>query len=162
MGHREIESWKRHAGISTAACKYRSGSNTNSTLLVCLDSSTAYPLGGQHRSHILLWRRTGHDTQYNTKLLYRQLREILLDTLQACKLLNNSPYEFPIELETFGEVIISICYRLLLFRSIDEALCQLDSQSAVHIGVLIFVMTIFLHRNRRQVVDFSLITHCLR
>ena len=88
------------------------------------------------------------------------LLHILLDIMSVCSLFNNLPKD-TLDLETFQEIKISLCYRLLRFRSLDETRQQSDIQTAYHLGFVIFMMTTFLQHDRRRIIDFKLIPLCL-
>jgi len=88
--------------------------------------------------------------------------QILLDAMGLCALFNNDLHNCTLDLETFQEIVISLCYSLLRFRSLNDSKQQSDMQAAYHIGLTIFMMTVFLQYDRRRILDYNLIPLCLR
>lgn len=57
---------------------------------------------------------------------------------------------------------MSVCYRLLKFRSLDESRKLCDLQTIYHVGLLLFMMTTFLQFNRHRIMNHKLLSLCLR
>lgn len=93
-------------------------------------------------------------------ILDSHLHQILLDTMNICSLFNNLQ-KHTIDLETFQEIKISLCYRLLRFRSLHEIRLRSDIQTAYHLGLIILMMTTFLQHDSRRIMTFNLIPLCL-
>lgn len=89
------------------------------------------------------------------------LRGTLLDIMSISSLFN-SLGDKTVDYMTFLEILISLCYRLLLFRSLSDASTRCDVQAGYHIGLTIFTMTLFLQSDRRRMINYSLIPVCLR
>ncbi|KAJ6109982.1 hypothetical protein N7486_002217 [Penicillium sp. IBT 16267x] len=89
------------------------------------------------------------------------LWHILLDTMYICSLFND-PGRKTVDYMIFLEVLISICYRLLKFRSLRDASTLFDKQSAHHIGLITFMMTMFLQNDRCRLINYSLVPICLK
>ena len=90
------------------------------------------------------------------------LHQVLLDVMSVCSLFNKNLHDRTLNLQTFQEITISLCYRLLRFRSLNDIRQQSDIEAAYHVGLIIFMMTTFLQYDRRRIVDFKLIPLCLR
>jgi hypothetical protein len=84
-------------------------------------------------------------------LLESCLHGILVDMMGVALLFNNGA---KIDLETLQEMILSLGYRLIQFKSSKERrLWQLHD--SYHLGLTIFTMTVFLHSGRRQILDYG-------
>jgi hypothetical protein len=59
-----------------------------------------------------------------------------------CRLLNEHLEEKPLDIIEFQEALISICYRLLYFRTLKESRSRHDIQSAYHIGLMMFMVSV--------------------
>ncbi|KAJ5805923.1 uncharacterized protein N7503_003525 [Penicillium pulvis] len=89
------------------------------------------------------------------------LQDILSDAMSVCSLFNeigSKSFNYIV----FLEVLISLCCRLLKFRSLHDANTLLDSQSAHHIGLITFMMTLFLQNDRCRLINYSLVPVCLK
>ncbi|KAI5461788.1 hypothetical protein BGZ63DRAFT_424645 [Mariannaea sp. PMI_226] len=89
------------------------------------------------------------------------LHEALLDIISACLVFNNTSCARDVDLITFQEMLMSICFRLLRFRSLDDPNQTSDVQSAYHVGLTIFMVTIFLQYDRRRIMNHGLISKSL-
>ena len=90
-----------------------------------------------------------------------ELFEVLVDVTALCHLFNGDLRPGSVDLVTYQEIVISICYRLLRFRSLAESNRLLDEHSVLHLGLTLFVMTIFLHHGSRKVLSFKLVPQIL-
>ncbi|KAF4465537.1 hypothetical protein FALBO_7621 [Fusarium albosuccineum] len=90
------------------------------------------------------------------------LQDILSDSMGICRLYNKHMTEQPLTLDEFQEVLVSICYRLLWFRTLDESRQKSDIQSAYHIGLVVFMMSIFLQDKQRRMIKYGLMAVCVR
>lgn len=88
------------------------------------------------------------------------LHDIFLDVMSMCSLFNQLGSK-TVDYMIFLEALISLCYRLLKFRSMSNASTLCDGQSAYHIGLTIFMMTMFLQYDRRRLINYSLVPVCL-
>ncbi|KAL9112692.1 MAG: hypothetical protein Q9227_002995 [Pyrenula ochraceoflavens] len=95
-----------------------------------------------------------------------RMDQYLLETLSGvgifCSLLNGNLQNRTLDLVTFQDMVMSLCYRLLKFRSLNESRQRIDQDSPYHIGLIILMMTIFLKYGNRQIVQYKLIPLCLR
>ncbi|KAJ5184276.1 hypothetical protein N7492_001892 [Penicillium capsulatum] len=87
---------------------------------------------------------------------------IYSDVMRICVLLNRAPREPVLEMMVFEEILVSVCYRLLRFRSLNQSQQRADVQSAYHLGLINFMMTTFLQCNRHRILNNRLISTCLR
>ncbi|KAL6401646.1 hypothetical protein AUP68_15523 [Ilyonectria robusta] len=96
------------------------------------------------------------------KGLNPQLHEILLDVLGSSSLFNNRVRVHAVDLLTYQEMLVSICYRLIRFHPLDEPRLESDVEAIYHTGLTIFMMTIFLQYDRRRIMDHELASFCFR
>ena len=80
--------------------------------------------------------------------------------MEVCALLNERTVT--LDLKAFLEIMISICYRLLRYRSLNDVERPCDSDAAYHMGLIIFMMTTFLHHKHHQIMDYKLVTLCFK
>lgn len=90
------------------------------------------------------------------------LQDVLFDIMGTCSLFNDHLKEQPLGLYDFQEVLVSVCYRLLRFRTLAESKQKSDIQSAYHIGLIIFMISIFLQNNQGRMVKHGLIVNYVR
>lgn len=90
------------------------------------------------------------------KTVGSSLGDVYVDVMALCHLLNHDIKPRSIDLLTYQEIILSIFYRLLRFRSLNDARDSFDKQTITHVGLVLFVMTIFLHHGTRSIIDFQL------
>lgn len=86
------------------------------------------------------------------------LQEASFDAMGLCRLFNKHMDEKPLNLLEFQEVLISICYRLLRFCTIGESRLKHDIQSAYHIGLSLFMISIYFHNKQDRMARPGLIT----
>ncbi|KAH8703375.1 hypothetical protein BGW36DRAFT_369254 [Talaromyces proteolyticus] len=103
---------------------------------------------------------TSQPARYNQ--LYPSLQGIFSDVISFCRLLNAKTHNLVIDFLTFEEVLVSICYRLLNFRSLNESRKYSDVQNIYHVGLIVFMMTTFLQFNRHRIMNHRLLSLCLR
>lgn len=115
-----------------------------------------------------LLRAQGLPTDPNSGARYTQqenlnpyIREIIVDAMGICSLFNDIGNK-TVDYIVFLEVLTSLCYRLLKFRSLRHAITRLDKQSAHHIGLIIFMMTLFLQNDRRRLINYNLVSIYLK
>lgn len=89
------------------------------------------------------------------------LEDIFLDAMDICSLFNQLGGK-TVDYTIFLEVLISLCYRLLRFRSLHDANILADNQSAYHIGLVVFMMSLFLQNDRCRLINYILIPTCLK
>lgn len=90
------------------------------------------------------------------------LHDILSDVMGICSLLNYNACNCVLDHLIFEEIIASIFYRLLRFRSLNDSRLYSDIQTVYHVGLIIFMMTTFLQFNNQRIIDHSLLSQCLR
>ncbi|GAD98560.1 hypothetical protein FG04937.1 [Paecilomyces variotii No. 5] len=67
----------------------------------------------------------------------------------------NCPSRPILDLLGFEELFISTCYRLLRFMPIMDPTGQINSQTACHLGLLIFTVTTFFQLGQNRMIDFK-------
>ncbi|KAF5245621.1 hypothetical protein FANTH_7257 [Fusarium anthophilum] len=85
------------------------------------------------------------------------LQEALSDAMGLCRLLNKHQDEKPLDLLEFQEVLVSICYRLLQFRTIAESRLKQGIQSRYQIGLSLFMMSIYFNNKQDRMARPGLI-----
>jgi hypothetical protein len=86
------------------------------------------------------------------------LRDILLDALDIAAVLNDPVGDGHLGLITFQEILVSICSRLIHFRPLKSDMPLSLVESAYHIGLVIYTMSLFLQHDRRRIMDYDLVT----
>lgn len=94
--------------------------------------------------------------------LARPLHRVLTEVMCICSLFNSHRNDFTIDLVTFQELIISLSCRLLRYRTLKESRQKSDLQSAYHLGLVLFIMTTFLQHEMRRILEYNLISFCLK
>jgi hypothetical protein len=90
------------------------------------------------------------------------LYEILVDVRCLTSLLNTISPGLILDTNSFLEIIISICSRLIRYHPLQDYK-QISSQDAVyHTGLTIFMMTSFLQLDGRQILRYDLVTKRLK
>lgn len=90
------------------------------------------------------------------------LHDILIDAMGVSMLFNKHLDRRPLDLFGYQEALLSIFYRLLRFRSLQEVRFKPDLQSAHHIGMAVFMMTIFLCFDQRRIIKYELVSPCMK
>lgn len=91
-----------------------------------------------------------------------ELYDVLLDALSLGLLFNQDLEAGSIGLHSFQEILVSICYRLLRIRPLDEPRLEFPLDSEYHIGLVLFIITIFLQYDNRRVLNCTLVLDCLK
>ncbi|KAE8370606.1 hypothetical protein BDV27DRAFT_35461 [Aspergillus caelatus] len=87
--------------------------------------------------------------------LHPYLNTICSDIMYLCCLLNCDPRRPILDFLGFEETFVSICYRLLQFIPMQDSACQIDTQTACHLGLLMFTMATFFQVGQKQIIDFK-------
>lgn len=85
------------------------------------------------------------------------LQGAFCDAMGLCRLLNKHQDEKPLDLVEFQEVLVSTCYRLLQFRTVEESSLKQDTQSTYHIGLCLFMMSVSFNNTQDRVARRGLI-----
>ncbi|CVL00695.1 uncharacterized protein FMAN_10039 [Fusarium mangiferae] len=118
-----------------------------------------------HRDHIHHVKRSlafkGFNLQQDSAAysgrLDSTLQEAFCDVIGLCRLLNEHQDEKPLDLLEFQEVLVSICYRLLQFRTIGQSRLKQDTQSTYHIGLCLFMMSVYFNNTQDRIARRGLI-----
>nr|RBQ97276.1 hypothetical protein FVER53263_20142 [Fusarium verticillioides] len=118
-----------------------------------------------HRDHICHLKRNlaykGFTLQQDSAAYFSRLdptlQEAFSDAMGLCRLLNKHADEKPLDLLEFQEVLVSICYRLLQFRTIGETRSKKDTQSTYHIGLSLFMMSIYFNNKQDRMARPGLV-----
>lgn len=86
------------------------------------------------------------------------LREILLDVTSLTSLINSIPADQTLDVNTFQEMVISICSRLIRFHPLLSSKGESDIEAAYHIGLTVFMMTLFLQHDGRRILRYELVS----
>lgn len=87
------------------------------------------------------------------------LQDVLVDMLCAKTLFNDLPSTKKVDLYLFQEILVSYCYRLLAIpHSHDPP--RIDD--AYHVGLMIFLMSLFLHVGSQRFMEYDNLTRRLR
>jgi hypothetical protein len=88
---------------------------------------------------------------------------ILVDVFDVCILFNDPDKRFfEVDLVSYHEVVISLTYRLLALDYIHRRPLVPSSEAVYQLGLLTFIMILFLQYGRRRLYRFSMITKLLK
>lgn len=90
------------------------------------------------------------------------IREAFSNLMRVCDLFNQHIDKKPLDLVEFQEILVSVCYRLLSFRTLNESRLSKDIDSAYSIGLLIFIMSIFWNNHQSRLAKPGLIAACVK
>ena len=90
------------------------------------------------------------------------LYEILLDVKSLTSLFNNILADLTIDLNTFHEMLVSICCRLIRFHPLQSPRQESNIDAVYHIGLTVFMITLFLQYGGRQTSPYELVSLRLR
>ncbi|KAF5644140.1 short chain dehydrogenase reductase [Fusarium sp. NRRL 25303] len=118
-----------------------------------------------HRNHIHHVKRSlaykGFNLQPESDAYSGQLdstlQEAFSDAMGLCRLLNKHQDAKPLDLLEFQEVLVSICYRLLQFRTIGQSRLKQDTQSTYHIGLCLFMTSVYFNNTQDRIARQGLI-----
>lgn len=102
---------------------------------------------------------TSPPARYNLSIC---LQDIFSDVMSFCSLLNTGTSTLVLDFLSFEEVLMSVFYRLLNFRSLNESRKCSDLQAIYHVGLIVFMMTTFLQFNRHKIMNHRLLSLCIR
>ncbi|KAF5979004.1 hypothetical protein FBULB1_5905 [Fusarium bulbicola] len=102
------------------------------------------------------------DSAADSNQLDPALQEAFSDAMGLCRLLNKHQDEKPLDLLEFQEVLVSICYRLLQFRAIAESRLKQGIQSRYHIGLSLFMMSIYFNNTQDRIARRGLIKNFVK
>ncbi|RGP75148.1 hypothetical protein FLONG3_5832 [Fusarium longipes] len=100
--------------------------------------------------------------QFQPSQLHGVLEQSFSDIMGICNLFNKHVDKKPLDLIEFQEIIISICYRLLQFRTLDESRLKQDVESSYHIALILFIMSIFWNNHQNRLAKPGLIAACIK
>jgi hypothetical protein len=90
------------------------------------------------------------------------LRNVLRDASHFAALLNKDPINLKIDPDTFHEIVVSLSYRLLHFRQLRGYTFATHEDDAYHLGLLMFVMTVFLQFDPSRILYFESVSLSLK
>ncbi|KAH7182594.1 uncharacterized protein B0J16DRAFT_343928 [Fusarium flagelliforme] len=94
--------------------------------------------------------------------LNETLKGAFSDLMGVCNLFNKHIDKKPLDVIEFQEILLSVCYRLMGFRTLDEARLIHDVDSAYHIGLLVFLLSTFWNNHQNRLAKPGLIAACIR
>jgi hypothetical protein len=90
------------------------------------------------------------------------LQGILEDVMGMAVLFNSLPAGQTLDLGTFLEMVTSICCRLVRFRPLQSTKFEPKKDAAYHIGLTVFMTTLFLQWDSRRIQEYDSISRRLR
>lgn len=91
------------------------------------------------------------------------LHGVLIDAISFSNLLDVTPKSREIDLYTFSDLLHSMCYRLIRLHPLDSATLLGGEEDAYHIGLTLFVMTLFMQYDHKRILRCDLVsTRCQR
>ena len=91
-----------------------------------------------------------------------RLHDVLSDLMGLCWFVNHHPQQPQFAFLLFEEIFVSVCYRLLQFRTLNESRIQRDSQTEYHLGLLLFMVGSCFQMKGKRIVDFRLVSMCFK
>jgi hypothetical protein len=89
------------------------------------------------------------------------LRDIWMDIMTASLIFNRLAEAGTLDITTYHEITMSLAYRLLRFRTLGDAKLLLDEQSAHHMSLVVFMMTVFMQHTHSRILKLHLAVECL-
>ena len=86
-----------------------------------------------------------------------RLHSIWYDCLKVSKLFK-PPLSHHLNVWTFQEIELSICYRILSFRPLNSDSVICTTSAACYIGIVQFMCTMFLQYDPRRMINFPLVS----
>lgn len=86
------------------------------------------------------------------------LYKILLDVASVSSLFNDSPAGLKLDTNTFQEILVSVCSRLIRFHPLQSPKQKSDIEAVYHIGMTIFMMTLFLQYDGQRILQYELVS----
>jgi hypothetical protein len=86
--------------------------------------------------------------------LNEELWNIYLDVQTMCALFYDNEKTHAVNLGMFSEIVMSLSYRLLSFRAVNDNEDLSADDAVYHMGLVIFMMTTFLECGPRKLVHF--------
>jgi hypothetical protein len=90
------------------------------------------------------------------------LYDILLDVMSFTAKINQGENLSVFDTSTYYEVLLSVCCRLIRFQPLDTPRHGSHIETVYHIGLTIFMMTLFLQHDARRVIHFPLVSRHLK
>lgn len=87
------------------------------------------------------------------------LLDVLVDIICASTLFNDLPSTRKVDLYLFQELLVSICYSLL---AISHSHYPPRIEDAYHVGLIIFMMSLFLQVGSQRIMNYDNVTRRLR
>ena len=91
-----------------------------------------------------------------------ELLEVLIDVISASTLFNNLVSTSKIDILLYQEIIVSILYRLLAISFHEEKSLPPSIEDAYHVGLTLFMMSLFLQHGRKRLLQYDNITMRLK
>ncbi|KAJ5626571.1 hypothetical protein N7528_003998 [Penicillium herquei] len=89
------------------------------------------------------------------------LQMIFSDVMRFCAMVNTET-STTLDFLGFEEILVSICYRLLKFRSLKESKENPDVHALYHLGLTVFTMSTFLQFNHHKITKHTFLSTCLQ
>ena len=90
------------------------------------------------------------------------LQQILLDVTNVACLFNLIDAGSKLDPVVFQEIIISIGDRLVRFHALGDSPLGMKLEAAYHIGLIVFLTTLFIQIGRRRFLKYGLVGQCLK
>ncbi|KIV99252.1 uncharacterized protein PV09_09023 [Verruconis gallopava] len=86
-----------------------------------------------------------------------ELAGILQDTICITALFNDKDVDFKVDPHTLAEITVSIGYRLLKFRTLNDTRQDNALEAAFHIGIATFLSTLYIQFGNRRFLKYHLV-----
>jgi hypothetical protein len=94
-------------------------------------------------------------------LMHPFLKQIFQDVMNLTSLFNMGDVNFRLDPHELQEVMVSVGHRLIRFHPLCEPQLENEVESAYHIGLIVFVTTLYIQRGRRRFLKYRLVGKCL-
>lgn len=83
---------------------------------------------------------------------------VLIDAISFSNVLDVTPKSREIDLYTFSDLLHSMCYRLIRHLPLDSVISLGGEEDVYHIGLTLFVMTLFMQYDHRRILRCDLVS----
>jgi hypothetical protein len=102
----------------------------------------------------------GSDSEVQT--CHHDIASVVADMMSVSNLFNNNHTSFKFEADTYQEILISICYRLLHAYPLGEDRPEISQEYVFPLGLLALMTTMLFQHGRSQTLSYDLLAALLR
>lgn len=102
------------------------------------------------------------DVKSSSNKINPALRQVLVDATNVACLFNRADTNLKLNPAVYQEIIISIGGRLVGFHPLGDPPLTMKLEAAYHIGLIVFLTTMFIQIGRRRFLKYGLVGQCLK